>query len=159
MINYLLKHISILIALEFFVTVLIIFEDTGILLIHKHKSDRSKNNFIDIYFYLRAVAFGLIIAISFLYLNFYKNNQNHLFNKAPSTIEKQSNKESNVSEKLSKSNETIIEEFSQNGQENKLFNYYLSKYPNWLKKNCVHSDMHTIYLYWVFGCIYILIGE
>lgn len=143
MINYLLKHLDILIALEFFVTILIIFEDTGILLIHKHKSDRSKNNFIDIYFYLRAVAFGLIIAISFLYLNFYKNNQNHLFNKAP----------------LSKSNETIIEEFSQNGQENKLFNYYLSKCPNWLKKNCVHSDMHTVYLYWVFGCIYILIGE
>ena len=68
MINYLLKHLNILIALEFFVTILIIFEDTGILLIHKHKSDRSKNNFIDIYFYLRAVAFGLIIAISILYI-------------------------------------------------------------------------------------------
>ena len=134
MINYLLRHLDILIALEFFVTILIIFEDTGILLTHKHKSDRAKNNVIDIYFYLRAVALGLIIAISFLYLNFYKNNQNHLFNKTPPAIEKQSNEESNVNENLSKSNETIIEEFSQNGQENKLFNYYLSKCPNWLKK-------------------------
>ena len=134
MINYLLRHLDILIALEFFVTILIIFEDTGILLIHKHKSDRSKKDFIDVYFYLRAVALGLIITISILYLNFYKNNQNHLFNKAPSTIEKQSNEESNVSENLSKSNEIIIEEFSQNRQENKSFNYYLSKCPNWLKR-------------------------
>ena len=134
MINYLLRHLDILIVLEFFVTILIIFEDTGILLVHKHKNNRSKNDFIDVYFCLRAVALGLIIVISFLYLNFYKNNQNHLFNKAPSTIEKQSNKESNVSENLSKSNEIIIEEFSQNEQENKLFNYYLSKCPNWLKK-------------------------
>lgn len=91
MINYLLRHLDILIALEFFVTILIIFEDTGILLTHKHKSDRSKNNVIDIYFYLRAVALGLIIAISILYLNFYKNNQNRLFNKAPSAMDKQSN--------------------------------------------------------------------
>jgi hypothetical protein len=68
MINYLLKHLDVLIALDFFVTVFIIFEDTGILLIHKHKSDRSKNNFIDIYFYLRAVALGLIIVISILYI-------------------------------------------------------------------------------------------
>lgn len=121
MINYLLRHLDILIALEFFVTILIIFEDTGILLVHKHKNYRSKKDFIDVYFYLRAVALGLIIAISILYLNFYKNNQNHLFNKAPSTIEKQSN-------------EIITEEFSQNRQENKSFNYYLSKCPNWLKK-------------------------
>ena len=121
MINYLLRHLDILIALEFFITILIIFEDTGILLTHKHKNDRSKNNAIDVYFYLRAVALGLIIVISILYLNFYKNNQNHLFNKAPSTIEKQSN-------------EIITEEFSQNRQENKSFNYYLSKCPNWLKK-------------------------
>lgn len=68
MINYLLKHLDILIALDFFVTVFIIFEDTGILLIHKHKSDRSKNDFIDIYFYLRVVALGLIIVISILYI-------------------------------------------------------------------------------------------
>ena len=68
MINYLLKHLDVLIALDFFVTVFIIFEDTGILLIHKHKSDRSKNDFIDIYFYLRAVALGLIIVISILYI-------------------------------------------------------------------------------------------
>ena len=68
MINYLLKHLDILIALDFFVTVLIIFEDTGILLIHNHKSNRSKNDFIDIYFYLRAVALGLIIVISILYI-------------------------------------------------------------------------------------------
>ena len=66
MLNYLLKHLDVLIALEFFVTILMIFEDTGILLTHKHKSDRSKNNVIDIYFYLRAVALGLIIAISIL---------------------------------------------------------------------------------------------
>ena len=91
MINYLLRHLDILIALEFFVTILIIFEDTGILLTHKHKSDRSKNNVIDIYFYLRAVALGLIIATSILYLTFYKNNQNRLFNKAPSAMDKQSN--------------------------------------------------------------------
>ena len=68
MINYLLKHLDILIALEFFVTVLIIFEDSGILLIHKHKDYRSKNDFIDVYFYLRAVALGLIIVISILYI-------------------------------------------------------------------------------------------
>lgn len=68
MINYLLKHLDVLIALDFFVTVFIIFEDTGILLIHKHKSDRSKNDFMDIYFYLRAVALGLIIVISILYI-------------------------------------------------------------------------------------------
>ena len=68
MINYLLKHLDVLIALDFFVTVFIIFEDTGILLIHKHKSDRAKNDFIDIYFYLRAVALGLIIVISILYI-------------------------------------------------------------------------------------------
>ena len=107
MTNYFLKHLDILIALEFFVTILIIFEDTGILLIHKRKSDRSKNNFIDIYFYLRAVAFGLIIAISFLYLNFYKKNQNLLSNKTPSAIEKQSNEVSNTNENLSKINEII----------------------------------------------------
>ena len=68
MINYLLKHLDVLIALDFLLTVFIIFEDTGILLIHKHKSDRSKNDFIDIYFYLRAVALGLIIVISILYI-------------------------------------------------------------------------------------------
>lgn len=124
MINYLLRHLDILIVLEFFVTILIIFEDTGILLVHKHKNNRSKNDFIDVYFYLRAVALGLIIAISFLYLTFCKNNKNHLFNKTPPAIEKQSNEESNVNENLSKSNEIIIEEFSQNEQ----------KCPNWLKK-------------------------
>ena len=90
MLNCLSKQLDILIALEFFVTVFIIFEDTEILLIHKHKSDRSKNYFIDIHFYLRAVALSLIIAIIILYLNFYKNNQNHLSNKTLPVIEKQS---------------------------------------------------------------------
>ena len=86
MINYLLRHLDILIALEFFVTILIIFEDTGILLTHKHKNDRAKNNVIDIYFYLRAVALGLIIVISFLYLNFYKNVQYTYLIKPPAEI-------------------------------------------------------------------------
>lgn len=41
--------------------------------------------------HLRAVALGLIIATSILYLTFCKNNQNRLFNKAPSAMDKQSN--------------------------------------------------------------------
>ena len=68
MINYLLRHLDILIAVEFFFTVFIIFEDTGIFLTHKHKSDRFKYNVIDIYFYFRTVALGLIVTISILYI-------------------------------------------------------------------------------------------
>mgnify|MGYP000179544883 CR=1 FL=1 len=72
MLNYLSRYLNVLIGLEFMLTIFIIFENTGILMIPKRKDKQVKKDFIDIYFYLRAVALGLIIATSILYLTLYR---------------------------------------------------------------------------------------
>ena len=80
MLNYLSRYLNVLIGLEFMLTIFIIFENTGILMIPKRKDKQVKKDFIDIYFYLRTLAFVLIVIISFLYLGSYKNNKKYLIN-------------------------------------------------------------------------------
>ena len=102
MLNYLSRYLNVLIGLEFMLTIFIIFENTGILMIPKQKGEQAKKDFTNIYFYLRTLAFGLIVVISFLYLSSYKKNKAQSVNETPIIIEKQSNKESNANKNLSK---------------------------------------------------------
>lgn len=96
MLNYLSKYLNVLIGLEFMITIFIIFENTGILMIPKRKDEQAKKDFTNIYFFLRTLTFGLIVVISFLYLFSYKKNKKQPVNKTPTIIEKQSNEAVNT---------------------------------------------------------------
>ncbi len=80
----------------------------------------SQKDYIIIYYILRLLICIImsIVILVIVYNHYYKNNKKHLINKTPSTIEKQSNKESNTNKNLSKTNEIIIEELTQDRQKN-----------------------------------------
>lgn len=108
MLNYLSKYLNVLIGLEFMITIFIIFENTGILMIPKRKDEQAKKDFTNIYFFLRTLTFGLIVVISFLYLFSYKKNKKQPVNKTPTIIEKQSNEAVNTGRNTQGSQEDTV---------------------------------------------------